>query len=153
MGYDLLGLASEGEKENSFCNSIWGWYPLWNYVCKTCSDFLTDIDMEQGNWNNGYLLNEWQSAKIASRLFDLIESGAVHEEAVEFNKKRSNMPFETCSVCNGTGIREDKNYTGKCNACDGKGQREPSEAWYDFEEDNVSEFAEFCCDSGGFYIC
>ena len=152
MGFDLLGVAPEDEKGEGFSNNVWSWYPLWNYVCHTCSDILTETEMEQGRWNNGYLLNPWQSTKIASRLFDLIESGAVHKEVVEFNKKRSNMPFETCSKCNGTGIREDKNYSGKCNACNGNGKRESSEASYDFEEDNVREFAEFCRDSGGFYI-
>jgi len=152
MGFDLLGVAPKHEKGEGFSNNVWSWYPLWNYVCQTCSDILTETEMEQGRWNNGYRLSKRRSVKISSRLFDLIESGAVHEEVVEFNKKRSNMPFETCSICNGAGIRKDKNYTGECNGCKGKGQREPSEAWYDFEEDNVRDFAEFCRDSGGFYI-
>ena len=152
MALDLLGVAPEDKKGVEFSNNVWSWYPLWNYVCQTCSDILTETDMEQGRWKNGYHLNEWQSAKIASRLFDLIESGAVHKEVVEFNKKRSDMPFETCSICNGTGIRKDENYTGECNVCNGNGKRQPFEAWYDFEEDNVIEFAEFCRDTGGFYI-
>ena len=152
MGFNLLGVAPEDEKGEDFSNNVWSWYPLWFYVCQTCSDILTETEMEQGRWNNGYRLNKKKSAKIASRLFDLIESGAVHKEVVEFNKKRSDMPLETCSKCNGTGIIEDKYYTGKCNGCNGKGKRQPPEAWYDFEEDNVLEFAEFCRDSGGFYI-
>lgn len=153
MGFCLVGVAPKAKKGVRFYNNNWYWRPLWNYVCQTCSDFLTETDMEQGGWSNGYRLIKRKSAKISCRLFDLIESGAVHTKSVEFYKARSSIPFETCWICNGTGIREDEYWTGKCIDCYGNGYREPFEASYDFEEGEVREFAEFCRDSGGFYIC
>ena len=36
-----------------FRNNVWWWRPLWNYVCKNCSDILTDEDVGAGSFNDG----------------------------------------------------------------------------------------------------
>jgi hypothetical protein len=153
MGFDLFGLEPKAENGVYFRNNVWAWRPLWGYVCQTCGDILSATDMENGKWNNGYRLIKKRSVKVSNRLFELIESGAVNKIAVEDLKKRSEIPLETCRLCNGTGIREDNNSAGECHACNGNGKRQHPLAWYHFEEDNVRDFAEFCRDSGGFYIC
>jgi len=41
-----------------FRANVWSWRPLWNYVCGVCSSILSEEDIEGGNWNAGYVIDE-----------------------------------------------------------------------------------------------
>ena len=60
-----------------FRNNVWWWRPLWDFVCDSCDDILTEDDMEKGCYNDGRKINKTKSAKIANRLFELIANGTV----------------------------------------------------------------------------
>ena len=51
-----------------FRNNCWWWRPLWGYVCDHCADFLTEIDMINGEYNNGGLINKVKSKRIATTI-------------------------------------------------------------------------------------
>ena len=106
-----------------FRNNVWWWRPLWNFVTGMCNDILTEKDIEHGSFNDGHKISKTKAAKIAKRLFKLIEEGTIkkYEKMYERQIKKLNKDDW------------DKNYP--------------------FSEDNVRRFANFCANSGGFTIC
>ena len=76
-----------------------------------------------------------------------------HLEYEEFyNKELADLPNEECSLCKGTGKRDDEIIKGNCNGCEGKGNRRPWNTSYNFEHKNVEEFVAFLAESGGIKI-
>jgi DnaJ-class molecular chaperone len=82
----------------------------------------------------------------------LITEGHTGRYEKEYKERLASLPLEKCEFCRGTGVRDDEFVQGKCNACQGRGERESFDLNYPFEEANVKEFAEFCRESGGFKI-
>ena len=35
-----------------FRANVWGWRPIWGFVCRACDDFLSMDDMEKGMYND-----------------------------------------------------------------------------------------------------
>ena len=140
-----------------FRNNVWWWRPLWDYVCFVCDDILNEEDQEGGHSNSGHQINEKKAEVIASRLKIYIENGDVHHYERERQKALDDMPDEECSICEGTGKRQEPPVTGagdvECNGCQSKGSRRPFNTQYPFDVDNVREFIKFCEQSGGFQIC
>ena len=110
-----------------FRNNVWWWRPLWNYVCNTCDDILTDKDMHGGDYNNGYKITKTKANKISKRLYNLIETGIVSKFEKHFMDEQE-----------------------KASKSDDKDTKFFSQ--YPFSEENVKEFALFCKESGGFEI-
>jgi DnaJ-class molecular chaperone len=131
-----------------FRNSCWGWRPLWHFVCNTCMDILPVNAFEKGNYNDGYEISKDMATRIGLRLEHLINQGSVKLYEQTYKDTMDRIPDETCSICNGKGVREYR----VCVSCKGSGKRRPSETFYLLDEENVKEFAEFCLKSGGFTI-
>jgi len=114
------------EKENVgtyFRNSVWGWRPLWEYVCDVNHDILTDEDREHGHFNDGHEITEAQCEVICKRLTEALDNG----EAEEYKNS----------------------YDAYVKSLD----KDDSLGHYPFNLDNVKEFRNFVRESGGFQIC
>ena len=174
MGFDICGVKYRGkEPEHSwndqasmdryfkwqddtpgvyFRNNSWWWRPLWEYVCLVCVDILSAEDAKSGNYNDGHLIDNDKTVRIADRLDDLLKSGAVNKYDVAYRIRNASMPDEVCWLCHGSGVRRNAIVNGKCNGCSGTGKQRPHECSYPFSEENVKKFSEFCRASGGFEI-
>ena len=140
-----------------FRNNVWWWRPLWNFICCTCDDILTEEDIERGEYNDGHEISESKANVIASRLQLFIDNGEAEEWGKERQATLDAQEDEECMTCDGTGKRQEPPVTGagdmKCNGCQGKGAKRPFHTNYPFDVENVQEFAKFAAQSGGFNIC
>jgi len=152
MGFDIYGHKPINKKGDYFRNNVWWWRPLWDYVVGTCDDILTDSDMNAGGFNDGHLISAKKAEKIAERLKLLVKQGHTEKYRKQRNKELKALPLEICQHCKGTGKRNDKYVKGKCNGCNGTGEKKATATWYAFDVENVKEFAKFCKNSGGFKI-
>ncbi len=136
-----------------FRANVWYWRPLWDYVCHVCDDILTEEDMEKGTYNDGHEIDHNKALSIGDRLENLYYDGTILKHQIEREAYLKGLDKEKCTICDGTGQRDDENVKGECNGCQGEGERERWETHYPFEADTVLEFAQFCKQSGGFSIC
>ena len=137
-----------------FRANVWYWRPLWEYVCDVCDDILTEEDMESGAFNDGHIIDNEKALNIANRLKTLDKNGKILKHQTEREDYLKGLDKEICTICNGSGQRNDENLQIKeCGGCKGEGQRQPWSTYYPFNSDFVIEFAEFCEESGGFTIC
>ena len=151
---------TDWQEKNSgvyFRNNVWWWRPLWNFVCNSCDDILTEKDIEGGSWNDGHRISRTKAGKIAKRLYHMIEDGRVEEYENGYKKQLESLEQVDCEICDATGKRKEPPSTGagdrECNGCNGTGKKDDWAKSYPFSEDNVREFADFCENSGGFEIC
>ena len=110
-----------------FRNNVWWWRPLWSFVCQSCDDFLSEEDMDAGNYNDHKAITESKAKKISKRLESLLKDGTVKK----FEKEYSEHVDE---------LRESKDKDKKFHS------------QYPFDVENVKRFATFCEQSGGFVI-
>ena len=147
-----------------FRNNVWWWRPLWNYVCDICDDILSPKDMEKGGWNNAARISKTKAKKIATRILMENKSGNLDKYAQKYKTDIEALDKETCTICDGVGMRTpplldmegnatDQDTLQKCNGCEGTGKRESWAASYPFSVDNALRFAQFAKESGGFQIC
>jgi hypothetical protein len=106
-----------------FRNNIWWWHPLWDFVCISCGDFMTEEDAEHGHHNSGHEIDEETAEQIVERLTFLLKVGGVKKYEEERQAHLEALPEGDW----------DKNYP--------------------FSVENVEEFVKFVKDSGGFQIC
>ena len=139
-----------------FRNNVWGWRPLWEYVCLQCEDILSHKDMVNGSYNDAHKISKTKSKKIAARLRKLIKNGYVTRYKNNRQQHIDELPLIECDICDGTGFRKKAPKTGagdvECNGCN-DGKKEQWETSYPFDTENVIRFSAFCEDSGGFEIC
>jgi len=143
------------EKENPgnyFRNNVWWWRPLWNFVCKSCDDILTDEDMNSGSYNDGHEISSDKALDIYNRLSELKREGEIIKYKGKYDNDNNSLKDEECNLCNGTGVRTDMKVKDGCNKCEGTGKVRPWKCSYPFDTGNVYEFMEFCKFSGGFSI-
>tara|TARA_Y100000310_G_scaffold300388_1_gene336031 strand:+ start:402 stop:863 length:462 start_codon:yes stop_codon:yes gene_type:complete len=152
MGFDISGHNPQSETGTNFRNSVWGWRPLWEFVCKTCDDVITEDDFNSGTFNDGHLIDKDKCEMIVERLTELLDNGDVKKYQDERQKILDELPLEKCIHCEGSGVRDDENVKGECNGCSGKGKVKNWSTSYPFDVDNVKEFRDFVKDSGGFEI-
>lgn len=152
MGFDLHGIKPKNDSGTYFRNNCWWWRPLWNYICRECSDIITIDIAESGHYNDGKIVDKALAEKISKRLDSLLWKGEVKKWEKEYAEYIKSLPLILCELCKGTGVRNDNILKGKCNGCDGKGKREDIASSYPFSKENVEEFSEFCKNSGGFEI-
>ena len=105
-----------------FRNNVWWWRPLWNFVCSTCADILTEKDIEGGSLNDGHRISKTKSKRIAKRLRKFLKEGDVDAYESYYKRKVSQL------------AKDDWNKN------------------YPFHADNVKQFERFCEKSGGFEI-
>jgi hypothetical protein len=172
MGMDVYGKNPKSEAGQYFRRNVWGWHPLWGYVEDNHPEIAELV--QNAHTNDGDGLGSRNATKLAKLLMEDYTSGKVVEYVAERNKALSELPFEDCKICEGTGIRTDQlgiesgwhekelepdiaiivgRTIGSCNACNGVGKRENWATNYYLEPDDVKDFAEFLVDSGGFEIC
>ena len=92
-----------------FRNNVWWWRPLWDFVCNSCDDFLSEKDIEKGFYNDDRKISKTKSLKIAKRLSKLIADGTVDNlerastlaiERAEVHNKEVRIEMDTISnVC------------------------------------------------------
>lgn len=152
MGMSVYGQNPKGKIGERFHNNCWFWRPLWDFVFDQCADIISEDDYRAGHYNDGHLISAQKAERIARRLMALCANGRVLDVEREYREAQEKLPDEKCVYCHGTGTRTDMVVSGGCNACHGKGARRPSSTYYQFEAENVLEFAEFCEQSGGFQI-
>lgn len=172
MGMDVYGKNPVNETGQYFRRNVWGWHPLWGYVEDTYPEIAELV--EHAHSNDGDGLGARNAKKLAKLLMSDYETGKAKEYVEERNKAISELPFDECRLCAGTGIRTDEiavnagmptqelrpdiaiivgRTHGTCNACSGLGKTEPWASNYYLEADDIKEFAEFLVNSGGFEIC
>ena len=156
MGFDFYGKR----KDSYFRNNVWYWKPLWVYVAETCN--LSDVDAEAGMVNDAHFISKKKAEMISSTLFKELRANRTQTYDLKYTKRLKELPFTTCTLCGGTGFRDDEVIKGNCNACNNAtaksegtpiGKEKHWETNYPFDVDNVREFAEFCKESDGFEIC
>ncbi len=167
--YELKDQYSEDNPGDYFRNNVWWWRPLWNFVCESCDDFLTDKDMGKGDSNSGYKISKTKAIKISKRLFEELANGNVDNlerqhtlrmaKAEAHNKEvREELDRITKECKDKFPIHADKlvpaNYPEPYKTqWDETYAKEDWAASYPFNAENVKNFAEFCQQSGGFTIC
>jgi hypothetical protein len=160
MGMDVYGNAPKSEKGEYFRNNIWWWRPLWDY----CEEVYPKCQEVDGHTNNGDGLGEYDAELLSSLLIAHIKRGKTKEYEMARQAYLNSLPDEVCDFCQGVGIVQVKEgwpdyvegeitFRDPCNACQGSKVKKPWQTHYGFSEENVSEFAEFLKDSGGFSIC
>ena len=141
-----------------FRNNVWWWRPLWMFVSESCSNILTDKDIEGGSWNDGHKISKTKAGKIARKLYKLIETDQVKAYESKYKRELDSLEQVDCDTCGATGRRNKPPEPGagdyqECNGCNGTGKKDDWAKSYPFSEENVREFANFCSNSGGFRIC
>lgn len=172
MGMDVYGKNATTEKGEYFRNNVWWWRPLAEFVCQTYPEITSKCESWDSNDGDG--LDKKDSAILGQMILNDIADGSVARYGEERNKALSELPRESCDLCNATGIRTDAvgismgmdkevlapemviltgRTHGTCNACHGNGTKEHWLQSYGFDVNNVKDFAEFLIDCGGFRIC
>lgn len=150
MGMYVHGKQPTAEVGDHFCNNVWCWHPLWDYVLKV-APWVADL-VEYGHSNDGDGLDAEYSACLAEILTQELSAGRTARYEAEYMAAIAALPNETCWLCNGTGVRADKFVQGTCNGCRGKGTERPFATHYPFSAENVAEFRDFLAACGGFMI-
>ena len=118
-------------------------------------------------------LDAEKSKELARLLREDLKSGMAENYVQTRNKALSELPFEICELCEGTGIRKEEvgknagfpdkeldpdvqvivgRQKGYCNACNSMGKREHFATNYFLDVEDIEQFAEFLEDCGGFEI-
>lgn len=167
MGMDVYGKHAHSETGRYFRRSVWGWHPLAD-LCEFIAPELW-AKIEHPHTNDGDGLNGRDSLKLAAALDAAVADGRVESYCKDRAEALALLPDETCSICAGTGLRLPAPQCGAgklpCNGCGGgvvsgapdygkpgKGKIRPWETHYDVEPADVTEFAAFLRDCGGFEI-
>jgi hypothetical protein len=164
--FELKDQFQEDNPGDYFRNNVWWWRPLWNFVCESCDDFLTERDISKGFYNDGKKISKTKSLKIAKRLSKLIADGTVDKF-----ERESTLAIARAEAHNKEVRKEMDTISDACQKKHGEMKApayypEPyktqwnnayaKEDWtssYPFYTSNVKDFAEFCSQSGGFEIC
>ena len=164
--FELKDQYGEDNPGDYFRNNVWWWRPLWNFVCNTCDDFLSERDMEAGDYNDGRKIAKYKAIKIGKRLSENLADGTV-----DMVYRRYELTKAKADVHNKKVEKEMDKISEQCKDKHGKDlvpahYPEPyktmwndmysTKMWesdYPFNKSNIEEFAKFCLQSGGFTIC
>lgn len=170
MGMDVYGRKPKSETGSYFRRAVWGWHPLAEYVREVAEDLAAGCKHWHSNDGDG--LGARDSAALADVLDGEVASGRTALYVALRDSQLEAMPDEPCRWCNATGIRTDRvgvkmkqpericdesagkraGQVGWCNGCSGRGSIRPHETHYRLNVEDVTEFAAFLRDSGGFKI-
>ncbi len=176
MGMDVYGKNPRSATGEYFRRNVWGWRPLAEFIRANAPDEAAGCKYWHSNDGDG--LDDLGATALALKLYRLFEDGAARDWITERDAALAALPDEPCKHCNGTGIRSDETAVklgwplkvveatdangrpnpragqiGSCNACGGRGSAKPFATSYHLEERDVTEFAAFLAECGGFEIC
>ena len=146
-----------------FATNVWGWRPIWEFVCNVCDNILTEKDIHGGQFNGGHKISKTKAIKIANRIKKLAPRLTCF--VVYGQNPNSGTTNMAGAVDVANQIKKNKiKTTKKVNAA-----KEWNETWqtaiqqdprlrdwtdaYPFNRDLILKFAKFCEQSGGFTIC
>jgi len=147
---DVKGKNPKSPQGQNFYNSVWSWRPLVIY-CESLAPNL-GTNYEEWHFNNAYEVTEAQALTLANILQLELDEGRTKAFEKQYIEDLKNLPDETCSICKGTGQRNDEYVKGECNKCKGSGKTRPFATYYPFEEQNIREWTLFLQNCGGFKI-
>jgi len=164
--FELKDQYSEDNPGDYFRNNVWFWRPLWSFVCASCDDFLSEKDMNGGNFNDGHKISKTKATKIGKRLSKVLADGTVDGIERDYGLRKAKADVHNKNV------QEQLDKISKeCKDKHGKdlvpaNYPEPyktqwdemysNKSWdsdYPFDKSNIEEFSKFCLQSGGFEIC
>ena len=164
---DYFKKQREFEKINPgiyFRANVWWWRPIALFLTETMH-FLSEEDIKGLGYNDSHIIDADKAKRIGQRIRDMHEIGAIDAWVRDKKIAIVMIPKETCTLCEGTGVRTDKPMFGelepytqdgvegvKCNGCEGIGKREPWESNYPYDTNIILEFGVFAEESGGFQI-
>ena len=104
--FDALSKYEDQVVGDYFRNNVWFWRPLWMFVCKNCSDILSEKNMTMGTYNDGHEISKTKAMRIGKRLKKLLHDGTAKKYELannaEFdsdgNKIDTSYPFYTDNV-------------------------------------------------------
>jgi hypothetical protein len=138
VGFDVIGRKPKTRTGQFFGASIAYWTPIWEYVAATCSDILTEEQIEWGYANDGVRIRAKHADEIGKRLRKLVRSGETAEYIAAQQKRRRKKP--------GTKSVALMNVRKLAKALGGHIEDES------LSVDAVRKLANFCVASGGFEI-
>jgi hypothetical protein len=171
MGMDVYGKNPTNEVGTYFRRNIWGWRPLWQYVRLNHAELAGHV--ENGHTNDGDGLDDENSKLLAQEIREAVANGDAQLYIIARGIYLSELPKRTCELCEGTGIRTDAvgiehgmperelapeiaiitgRTHGFCNGCSAEGSKDAWETNYSLELDDLTEFADFLENCGGFEI-
>lgn len=170
MTVDIYGKHPTNEGGKYFGRNVWWWRPLVEFVCDTCPT----VAARCSGWfeNSGDGLGSDDAVELADLLDAAVADGTAAHYVSARNAHLQGLPDERCIYCRGTGVRDDAvgakagfpekpinnpdhhrfGQKGWCNGCDGLGTVRPFVTSYHLAVEDVTEFAAFARDSGGFEI-
>ena len=77
--FDALDKYESEVVGHYFRNNVWFWRPLWMFVCKNCSDILSEKNMEMGTYNDGHKISKTKATRIGKRLKKLLRDGTAKD--------------------------------------------------------------------------
>ena len=167
MGFDLYGQEPKNKFGEYFRQNVWGWRPIWEYVCTHHADSLDQKTLEMGNYNEGHIVSKQQATTLANKIHVDLQDGTVsdfvkmvedsvkkakeHNEKLEFHFEL--LKQEAIEISGNSNIAP-VNYP---NGLDGQWKflmslRDRKEN-YPTRIDDILAFQLFCKYSGGFSIC
>jgi hypothetical protein len=167
MGADVVG---RNRKNLYFSRSFWYWRPLWDYCYRVAPDILPEEIWNGGHENYGAGLRAAAARALAVRLRGQIITGRAASAVAQHAQQMAAMPDETCRFCNGSGDHPNEARElselqptvrahferavaeGRASICNGSGRVRPVNGWYELTEANISDFAAFLEQSGGFRV-
>ncbi len=142
MGFDVTGLDPASKNGRYFGRNVWGWHPLWRFVCLIGDDLLSAEQKRKGHSNDFMTVDKETSLEIARRLRKALD----HREGCEDRAVRTEIEVQL----------ERKYLVGGLEMLARKLEEEPGVVVQtgDFRLDwgSLSDFAEFCESCGGFII-
>ena len=160
----------EANPGDYFRANVWGWRPIWNFVCEMCPDILTQDEFEKGHYNDNHLIEEDRAKDIAKRLrekMDVARERQKKYEAEAPNKEKFNKMLEDAARHLFEKISQPKNYLitvpGDMETLDPENFKrweilthyqniKFDEMSYPINAEYIEEFANFAEHSGGFRI-
>ena len=138
---DYFIAQDEYEHQNPgiyFRANVWGWRPIWEFICNVCDEILTEKDIQSGQFNDGHKISKTKAIKIANRIKELDKDNIIKDYEILTNEKVNaakeyNETWETA-------IQQDPRLRDWTDA-------------YPFNRDLILKCANFCEQSGGFTIC
>ena len=167
---DLQNKFRDANPGEYFRANVWGWRPIWEFVCEVCPDILTEEDYTKGQYNDNHLIEADRARDIAKRLrekMDLARDRQKKYEAEAPNKDKFNTMLANAAAFLYDNISKPKS---KLITCPGDMEHHDPENYkrwetlinynnikfdemsYPIDADFIEEFANFAEHSGGFRI-
>ena len=160
----------EANPGDYFRANVWGWRPIWNFVCEVCPDILTQDEFEKGHYNDNHLIEEDRAKDIAKRLrekMDLAKERQKKYETEAPNKEKFNKMLEDAArhlyekisepkseliTCPGDMQTHDPENYKRWETLMHSGNVQFDETSYPINAQWIEDFANFAENSGGFRI-